>query len=611
MMADRFSNYSVFGSSKIPLYLPSKKVMLMAAAAVGFICAVGLALALTFVGAGVDPDPPFAPPSPSRLGKFKTAAVSSDGTPCSTIGRDVLADGGNAVDAAIATVFCIGAVNPQSAGIGGGFHMTLYDPVTRQARSLDAREVAPIAATEDMFKGNSTISQRGGLAVAVPGELAGYWAAHQEYGKLPWSRLVLPTAEMVEKGVPVNSHQANSLQGEKKIVLAEPSLQIFVNEKTGKVKKEGDIVKNPALAQTLRMIARAGVGVFYNGTLGDRLVEDIQRKGGIITKQDLMQYRPDWKDPIKVELHNNMTLYSMPPPGSGVLTAFILNILDGHLIGEKTGKQSRDPTNYHRIAEAFKHAYAQRTKLADPRFVPEVNELTKNLSSEALAAETYAKINDLLTSNDPAFYGAVTYNPDDQGTSHISVLDGNGMAVAITSTVNLRFGAGWISEQTGILMNDEMDDFSSPNVTNYFGVPPSPANFIVPGKRPLSSMTPTIIVNSLTGKVRSVIGAAGGTKITTATAYAIIRNLWFGETIKEAIDSPRMHHQLFPMNFQYENGFPMDIVRNMTARGHNVTGGEYAGGAVICGITVEADGFIYANSDWRKSGDVDGLDPVN
>ncbi|XP_046644963.1 scoloptoxin SSD14-like isoform X2 [Daphnia pulicaria] len=590
---------------------PSKKVMLMAAAAVGFICAVGFALALTFVSAGVDPDAPFAPPSPSRLGKFKTAAVSADGTPCSTIGRDVLADGGNAVDAAIATVFCIGAVNPQSAGIGGGFHMTLYDPVTRQARSLDAREVAPIAATEDMFKGNSTISQRGGLAVAVPGELAGYWAAHQEYGKLPWSRLVLPTAEMVEKGVPVNSHQANSLQVEKKIVLAEPSLRIFVNEKTGKVKQEGDIVKNPALAQTLRTIARDGVGVLYNGTLGDRLVEDIQRKGGIITKQDLMQYRPDWKDPIKVELHNNMTLYSMPPPGSGVLTAFILNILDGHLIGQKTGKQSRDPTNYHRIAEAFKHAYAQRTKLADPRFVPEVNELTKNLSSEALAAKTYAKINDLLTSNDPAFYGAVTYNPDDQGTSHISVLDGNGMAVAITSTVNLRFGAGWISEQTGILMNDEMDDFSSPNVTNYFGVPPSPANFIVPGKRPLSSMTPTIIVNSLTGKVRSVIGAAGGTKITTATAYAIIRNLWFDETIKEAIDSPRMHHQLFPMNFQYENGFPMDIVRNMTARGHNVTGGEYAGGAVICGITVEADGFIYANSDWRKSGDVDGLDPVN
>lgn len=161
-----------------------------------------------------------------------------------------MADGGNAVDAAIATVFCIGAVNPQSAGIGGGFHMTLYDPVTRQARSLDAREVAPIAATEDMFKGNSTISQRGkaipsnyeiidkycssiiivnfckgGLAVAVPGELAGYWAAHQEYGKLPWSRLVLPTAEMVEKGVPVNSHLANSLQVEKKIVLAEPSLR--------------------------------------------------------------------------------------------------------------------------------------------------------------------------------------------------------------------------------------------------------------------------------------------------------------------------------------------------------------------------------------------------
>uniref|UniRef100_A0A0P6D9U5 Gamma-glutamyltranspeptidase 1 n=1 Tax=Daphnia magna TaxID=35525 RepID=A0A0P6D9U5_9CRUS len=518
-MTASVSNYSVFGS-KTPLTLfrrPSKKVQLMAATAVAFVCVLGLALALTFLN-GVNSDTPFSPPSPSRLGKFRTAAVSSDGVPCSTIGRDVLADGGNAVDAAIATIFCIGAVNPQSAGIGGGFHMTLYDPVKRQARCLDAREVAPLAATEDMFKGNSSISQRGGLAVGVPGELAGYWAAHQQYGKLPWSRLVLPTAELVEKGVPVNSHQANSLQIEQKIVLAEPSLRIFVNEATGQVKKLGDIVRNPVFAQTLRTIAREGVGAFYNGTLGDKMVQDIRRKGGIITKDDLMQYRPDWKDPIKVELHNNMTLYSMPPPGSGVLTAFILNILDGHLIKEKTAKASSDPRIYHRIAEAFKHAYAQRTKLADPRFVLEVNELTKNLSSEALAAETYAKINDSFTSNDAEFYGAVTYNPDDQGTSHVSVLDGNGMAVAITSTVNLRFGAGWISEQTGILMNDEMDDFSSPNVTNYFGVPPSPANFIRPGKRPLSSMTPTIIVDSVTGKVRSVIGAAGGTKITTATA---------------------------------------------------------------------------------------------
>ncbi|XP_057374003.1 glutathione hydrolase 1 proenzyme-like [Daphnia carinata] len=553
----------------------------------------------------------FSPPSTSRLGKYKTAAVSSDGVPCSTIGRDVLADGGNAVDAAIATVFCIGAVNPQSAGIGGGFFMTIYDPVERQTRCLNAREVAPISAHEDMFKGNSSISQRGGLAVAVPGELAGYWAAYQQYAKLPWSRLILPTAELIEKGIPVNRHLENSLKEFQNLIEAEPSMRIFVNEKSGKLKRYGDIVKNSRLAHTLRAIAHYGIDIFYNGTVGHKLVEDIQKRGGIITKEDLIRYRPEWMDPIKVEFNNNITLYSMPPPGSGVLTAFMLNILDGNLAGENVGKTSQHLINYHRIAEAYKHAYAQRTKLADPHFVPEVHELTGNLSSEAMAAETWAKISDLFTSNDPGSYGAVTYSPDDHGTSHISVLDGNGMAVALTSTVNLKFGAGWISEQTGILMNDQMDDFSSPNVINYFGLPPSPANFIKPGKRPMSSMTPTVIVNSTTGRVRLVIGGAGGTKITTATAYSIIRNLWFGETIKEAIDSKRMHHQLFPMSLEYEKGFPARIVSDMMTRGHSVTSKLHGDGAVVCGIAVEIDGLVYANSDWRKSGDVDGIDPVD
>ena len=212
----------------------------------------------------------------------------------------------------------------------------------------------------------------------------------------------------------------------------------------------------------------------------------------------------------------------MPAPGSGVLTAYILNILEG--FADLRTSKGKETLTYHRIAEAFKHAYAQRTKLADPDFQPEVIELMKNLTSEQLATETRAKINDSFTSNDPEYYGAVTYTPEDQGTSHVSVLDGDGLAVAATSTVNLRFGAGFISEQTGILLNDEMDDFSSPNVTNYFGVPPSPANFIRPGKRPLSSMTPTVVTESSTGKVRAVVGAAGGTKITTSTAYVTLQN---------------------------------------------------------------------------------------
>ncbi|KAK4015774.1 Gamma-glutamyl transpeptidase [Daphnia magna] len=550
----------------------------------------------------------FTPASPSKLGKYKTAAISSDSTPCSEIGRDIMAEGGNAMDAAIAALFCNGVVNPQSAGIGGGFHMTVYDPVTQTAKCLDARETAPLAATEGMYSSNAFLSQIGGLAVAVPGELAGYWDAHQTYGRLPWSRLVQPAIKLAENGVEVNSHLAMVLQLKAVSIKAEPSMWIFLNETTGDVLQVGDTLKMHGLAKTLKEIAEHGVDIFYKGTIGIKVVEDIQRRGGIITKDDLLHYRTEWMEPVAVDLSDNLTLYSIPSPGSGVLVAYIMNMLDDRLPLERDVPRSLDPLTYHRITEAFKHAFAQRTKLGDPRFVPEVYQLTETLASKRFADETFEKFNDSYTSNDPAFYGAVIHNPDSKGTSHISVLDRDGLAVSVTTTVNTYFGAGFISEQTGIIMNNEMDDFSSPNTTNFFGVPPSPANFIRPGKRPLSSMTPTIVVDSETGKVRSVIGAAGGTRITTSVVYTLIRNLWFGDNIKEAIDSYRIHHQLMPMDFQYEAGFPKTIVEGLRKRGHNVM--ERVLRSAVYAISVESDGVIYANADYRKGGDVAGLDPV-
>ncbi|XP_046440624.1 glutathione hydrolase 1 proenzyme-like [Daphnia pulex] len=550
----------------------------------------------------------FTPPSPSKLGKYRTAAISSDSAPCSEIGRDIMTEGGNAMDAAIAALFCNGVVNPQSAGIGGGFHMTIYDPATQTAKCLDARETAPLAATENMYSSNAFLSQIGGLAVAVPGELAGYWDAHQAYGRLPWARLVLPAALLAENGVEVNSHLAATLQIKAASIKAEPSMWIFLNETTGNVLRLGDTLKMHALAKTLKDIAEHGVDIFYKGSVGIKVVEDTQRRGGILTKDDLLHYRTEWMEPVSVDLSDNLTLYSMPSPGSGVLVAYVMNLLDGRLPEKRDLPASLDPLTYHRITEAFKHAFAQRTKLGDPKFVPEVDHLMETLASKSFADETFDKFNDSFTSNDPAFYGAVIHNPDSKGTSHISVLDRDGLAVSVTTTVNTYFGAGWISEQTGIIMNNEMDDFSSPNTTNFFGVPPSPANFIKPGKRPLSSMTPTIVVDSSTGKVRSVIGAAGGTRITTSVVYTLVRNLWFGENLKEAIDSYRIHHQLLPMNFQYESGFPKNIVESLRRRGHNVT--EKVLRSAVYAISVEPDGLIYANADSRKGGDVAGIDPV-
>lgn len=586
----------------------SKKLIKATVGTLSILCILGLTIGLVFYAVVNEPEMPFGPPSASKLGKYETAAVSSDAVPCSAIGKDVLVEGGNAVDAAIAAMFCTGTVHPHTSGIGGGFFMTIYDPATKTGWSLDSREVAPLAATANMFNGNSSLSQKGGLAVAVPGEIAGFWKAHQRFGKLPWSRLILPSVIIAETGITVSRHLANALSDKSDEIKAEPSMWYFLNEETGQVLEEDDVFRRPAFAQTLRDIASYGIESFYNGTIGDRLVEDIHKRNGIITKEDLMQYSADWMEPVRVQLKDNLVMYSMPPPGSGVLAAYILNILD--LFAQENENQVSDtePLTYHRMAEAFKHAYAQRTKLADPRFVPEVSELASNLTSEEWAIDTRAKINDSFTSNDPAYYGAVTYTPDDKGTSHTSVLDADGMAVSATTTVNLYFGAGFTSEQTGIIPNDEMDDFSSPNVTNAFGVPPSEANFIQPGKRPLSSMTPTIIVDSATGKVRSVVGASGGTKITTAVVYTIIQNLWFGKTIKEAIDRPRIHHQLFPMTFEYETGFPKDITDNMLTKNHVLS--EFQVGSSVHGLTVESDGYIYANADHRKGSDVAGIDPV-
>merc|ERR1712136_264909 len=228
-------------------------------------------------------------------------------------------DGGNAVDAAVAVLFCIGLAHPESAGIGGGFVMTVYDTASGQARCLNAREVAPAAATVDMYGANGTLSKTGGLSVGVPGEVAGSWEAHQTYGVLPWSRLVMPSVALAQKGIPISSATARSLQTKASLVQSEPSMSDFINPKTGQVLQEGDVVKRPLFAETLKAIATEGADIFYKGRLADKIAADVQQHGGILTKDDLLQYRAQWMDPIRIDLKGNLSLLTFPPPGSGVL----------------------------------------------------------------------------------------------------------------------------------------------------------------------------------------------------------------------------------------------------------------------------------------------------
>ncbi|KAF7389349.1 hypothetical protein HZH66_010486 [Vespula vulgaris] len=533
----------------------------------------------------------------SELGHYRQAAVSTNGQECAQIGVGILKKNGSAVDAAIATLLCEGVASLHSMGLGGGFLMTIWDAENGTANYLDARETAPAAAEENMFNGDAYLSMYGGLAVAVPGELRGYWEAHKRYGKLKWRELFEPTIALCLRGSVINDYLYTYLVNKESKIKAQSTLaEILINPATKRPWKVGEKIKRTKLAETLRLIANNGPDIFYNSSMTDEMVAEIRSFNGIITKEDFETYSVKWRKPIEVTV-DDLTIYTAPPPGSGVILAFIINIL-----------QNVVPINdqnimWQRIVETFKWAYAKRTELGDPEFV-DIERLLTNLTSNDYARIIKNEINDYETSNDPKHYGAVTATTMDSGTAHVSVLAPDGSAVSVTSTINQVFGAMIRSKSTGIIFNDEMDDFSSPDITNGFGVPPSPANFIRPGKRPLSSMSPTIVV----GKdkvVRLVIGAAGGTKITTAIATSMILNLWGGYNIKEAIDSYRIHHQLLPMIAQTEKGFCPDIIQYLRKVKHNVT--TFTGiGSAVTAVANDANG-ITANSDYRRQGSVAGF----
>ncbi|KAB7504311.1 putative inactive gamma-glutamyltranspeptidase 4 [Armadillidium nasatum] len=479
-------------------------------------------------------------------------------------------------------------------GIGGGFFLTYYDRPSRKAYVLDAREKAPSLASENMFEGKDNASMYGGLAVAVPGEVRGCWELYKRFGgSVPWADLIEPTIKLCEEGIPVSQHMALALSVQREWVINEPSMSSFINPSTGDVYKEGEIMKRPKLVPTLRELQK-DPDALYTGSLSDGFFEGSPKIG-----------KPLWKEPVTVSLENGgYKMYAPPPPASGIILGYILNILDNYNFTSESLNDDNLVTTNQRIVEAFKYAYAERTDLADEDFV-NMTQLIANLTSEKFAFETYSKIYDNQTSQDPTYYGATVIGPESHGTDHLSVWGKDGSVIAMTSTINLFFGAVITSESTDVVLNDEMDDFSSPNDTNYFNLPPSPNNYIKPGKRPTSSMCPSIFTDK-DGNVRLIIGASGGSLIPSSVAWTAMRNLWFGKDIKESVDSRRLHHQLYPMILQYEEGFDQDVVKSLEDIGH-VTDEFQIGSSIVSGIALGEDGKIYANSDWRKTPTVDGV----
>ncbi|KAG5890289.1 hypothetical protein JTB14_031886 [Gonioctena quinquepunctata] len=515
-------------------------------------------------------------------------AIVTNGYGCSKIGISILEKGGNAVDAAIASLFCEGRQ------LGKSWF-------------LNAREVAPAAATQDMFHGDSNLSLIGGLSVAVPAELKGYWSAYQKLGGgVPWKDLIQPSLDLCKNGILVTSFIAGVLEGAKDDLYADPVLrESFINPKTNDTYKEGQHYTRLKLAKTLEIIAEEGGDALHNGSLTEAFVKDIQNNGGIITVEDIKGYRPEWRAPLTVATFEDQTIYSATLPASGAILTFILNILDGFL--DLSNPFSL--TNYQRIVESFKFAYAKRTELGDEKFQPNISELIGNLTSKKYGQDVQKLIFDNKTFQDGSYYGASKAVVQDHGTANIAVLSPSGDAVAVTSTINYIFGAKFASNSTGIILNDQMDDFSSPNITNIYGVPPSPSNFIAPGKMPLSSMSPTVIVDN-DGDVLMVVGAAGGSKITTSVAQVLINHLWFGLDLKSASDRKRIHHQLYPMRVDFESDFRHEdtyVPDGLKGIGHEIFYSDEDGFAAVTAITTNNGKSIVAVSDKRRPGSVSYL----
>uniref|UniRef100_A0A914VT90 Gamma-glutamyltranspeptidase 1 n=1 Tax=Plectus sambesii TaxID=2011161 RepID=A0A914VT90_9BILA len=543
--------------------------------------------------------PQWPKPSLSLLGRYSKAAVAVDNVYCAEVGRNILIKGGNAVDAAVATIFCMGVMTPQANGLGGGHFMTIYNGTTKTCNVVDAREVAPLAANETMFVNQSMKSQVGWLAVAVPGELHGLRTEYENFGgNLPWKELIEPSIALLKNGIPISLNTAGSLMEERSIIMNESTLSIFINPKTGDVFKYGEIMKTRTqFMDTLQILAdsKDPIGVFYDGPLTNRMVKEFEENGGIITREDMRRYKATIRrqdEVIYTKLSNGRKVCGPPPPSSSAVTQSILKVLDGYTFDQTTEEGNVDI--FHHYIEASKFAYAYRSRMGDMKFVNDSLALAKNITTDEFARSIRAKITD--RAHPTAYYGGRFELESDHGTTSMTFMDDYGNAVSVTSTINLLFGARVRSESTGVIYNCQMDDFSTPNVTNYYGYPPSPTNYIKPGKKPQSSISPLIVFNEETGAVEMAIGGAGGSTIISGVSTVAMRTLFLGWELKDAIDAPRLHNQLLPNVTQFEPGFPTEYLDALTKRGHVM---ERTPGITDVTAIRRKGKYTWANSDWR------------
>jgi gamma-glutamyltranspeptidase/glutathione hydrolase len=551
-----------------------RRVVASTALALAALAFPGLAGAQGFTGLpkppmAVAPSPPTPAKAPAAHGSGPKeplhaphAAVASDHALASAAGAAVLKAGGNAIDAACATALALGVLSPEASGIGGGGFALVYVAKEKKVHVLDFRERAPAAITPAKFlkdgKAVPELSKEGGLAVGVPGEVSGLGEMVKRWGKKPWSACVDPAQKLAAKGAPASWRVAETLASlAKEPPPADPAFTKLFVSPAAKIPKEGEVWKRPELAATLAKLRAGGPGAFYKGPIAAEIVRAVAAAGGVMTAEDLSSYAPVERAPLETT-HRGLRVITMPPPSSGgVALVETLGILDARwpTLADLPKEGATSPAYLHTLAEAFKHAFADRARyLGDPDFVTvDVAKLT----SPAYAAGLAKRISPgtVLPSDAYGSLGPRAAPPKDGGTTHLAVIDAAGNAVSLTTTINLSFGARLVAGSTGIVLNNQMDDFVlQVGVPNAFGLIGNEQNAVAPKKRPLSSMTPTLVMDG--DKVKVAVGGAGGPTIITATTEVLLDVVDWKMDAQAAVAAPRIHDQWFPEMVGVEPGIP-------------------------------------------------------
>jgi gamma-glutamyltranspeptidase/glutathione hydrolase len=544
--------------------------------------------------------------STGRGGQAWRAAVASDHPLASQAGVAALQAGGNAVDAACATALALGVLHPESSGMGGGAFVLVYIAKERKVYALDARERAPAAITPAAYlkdgRAVPELSQRGGLAVAVPGEVRGLGEMVRRWGALPFRHCVEPAQKLAARGFPVSSRLAASAAAiDRPAGAASPKADprsLFLEIFASRPLREGETWRRPDLAWTLGKL-RAGPDAFYKGEIAAEIVKAVRGAGGVLTADDLASYATVDRAPLE-SIYRGMRVVSMPPSSSGgVALIETLGILAARYpMGAEAARATRgSAAQLHVLAEAFQHAFADRARyLGDTDFVSvDVPNFTDPRYHVELARRI--KPGAVLARDAYGTPGPPPAPRKDAGTTHLSVIDAEGNAVALTTTVNLGFGAHLVAGKTGIVLNNEMDDFSlQPGVPNAFGLIGNEQNAIAPRKRPLSSMTPTIVLGP-EGDVRVVVGAAGGPTIITSVAQVLSNVVDWNMDAQAAIEAPRIHHQWFPEVLGVEPGINADAIAGLGKMGHKLKTVQHIGNV---NLLVRSNGRIDAAAEPRS-----------